>query len=62
MWFRGPRGGRTDLDNLCLLCDFHHDRIDSHGWRIVMQSGVPWFIPPRWIDADQKPRRNDRHG
>lgn len=23
------QGGRTDLDNLCLLCDFHHDRIDT---------------------------------
>jgi hypothetical protein len=53
-------GGQTDLSNLVLLCDHHHDRIDSSGWRITMQAGVPWFIPPRWIDAEQRPRRNDR--
>jgi hypothetical protein len=53
-------GGPTDLDNLCLLCDFHHDRIDTGGWRIVMRDGVPWFIPPRWLDPDQRPQRNLR--
>jgi hypothetical protein len=54
-------GGRTDLDNLCLLCDFHHARIDSHSWQVTMLDGVPWFIPPAWLDPDQAPRRN-HHG
>jgi hypothetical protein len=54
------RGGRTDLHNLVLLCDFHHDRIDSHGWRVTMLDGVPWFVPPAWLDPAQAPRRNDR--
>ncbi|MDQ1743986.1 MAG: hypothetical protein QOE23_2325 [Pseudonocardiales bacterium] len=53
-------GGQTDLDNLCLLCDFHHDRIDTGGWQVTMRDGVPWFIPPSWIDPDQRPRRNVR--
>jgi hypothetical protein len=53
-------GGTTDLDNLCLLCDHHHDRIDSGGWRIEMREGVPWFIPPSWLDPEQKPQRNVR--
>jgi hypothetical protein len=53
-------GGRTDLDNLCLLCDYHHDRIDTGGWRITMRDGVPWFIPPAWLDPDQEPQRNVR--
>ena len=53
-------GGTTDLDNLCLLCDFHHDRIDTGGWTITMRDGVPWFVPPAWLDADQRPRRNVR--
>jgi hypothetical protein len=53
-------GGSTDLDNLCLLCDYHHDRFEQQGWRITMQSGVPWFVPPAWLDAEQKPRRNVR--
>ncbi len=53
-------GGRTGVDNLVLLCDFHHDRIDSHGWRITMRDGVPWFIPPAWLDPARTPRRNQR--
>lgn len=54
------RGGRTDLSNLVLLCDHHHDRIDSHGWHITMLDGVPWFVPPAWLDPAQTPRRNTR--
>ncbi|HEV2886929.1 MAG TPA: DUF222 domain-containing protein, partial [Jatrophihabitans sp.] len=53
-------GGRTDLDNLCLLCDHHHDRIDTGGWQITMRDGVPWFIPPAWLDPSQQPQRNVR--
>jgi hypothetical protein len=53
-------GGATDLDNLCLLCDYHHDRIDTGGWTITMQHGLPWFTPPTWIDPDQTPRLNQR--
>jgi len=54
------QGGSTDLDNLCLLCGYHHDRIDTGGWQITMRDGVPWFVPPAWIDAEQKPRRNQQ--
>ena len=25
-------GGRTDLDNLALLCEFHHHRVHSRHW------------------------------
>jgi len=53
-------GGQTALDNLCLLCDYHHDRIDTGGWQITMRDGVPWFIPPAWLDPHQRPRRNVR--
>ena len=54
------QGGRTDLNNLCLLCDFHHDRIDTGGWTITMRNGLPWFTPPVWIDPNQTPRLNHR--
>jgi hypothetical protein len=27
-------GGRTDLDNLVLLCEFHHHRVHSRGWTL----------------------------
>ena len=53
-------GGQTDLDNLCLLCGFHHHRIDTGGWQVTMRDGVPWFLPPAWLDPRQEPRRNVR--
>jgi hypothetical protein len=54
------KGGRTDLDNLCLLCDHHHDRINTGGWTITMHNGIPWFTPPVWLDPQQQPRINHR--
>jgi hypothetical protein len=54
------QGGQTDLDNLCLLCDHHHDRINTGGWRIQVKDGMPWFTPPPWIDPTQQPQRNTR--
>ena len=53
-------GGPTNLDNLCLLCDHHHDRINTGGWTITMKNGPPWFTPPPWIDPTQQPQRNTR--
>ncbi len=53
-------GGPTDLNNLCLLCDHHHDRINTNGWTITMNNGLPWFTPPPWIDPTQQPQRNTR--
>ncbi|MEO9237613.1 MAG: DUF222 domain-containing protein [Jatrophihabitantaceae bacterium] len=53
-------GGTTDLNNLVLLCRPHHRIIDTHGWTITVEDGVPWFIPPTWIDPAQKPQRNIR--
>ena len=52
--------GPTDVDNLCLICDYHHDRIDTEGWQITTQDGVPYYTPPHWIDPTQTPRRNTR--
>jgi hypothetical protein len=30
------------------------------GWQITMLDDVPWFVPPAWLDAEQKPLRNVR--
>ena len=57
---RWEHGGHTNVDCMCLLCDFHHDHLDNGGWKIVMRDGVPEFIPPKWIDPAQKPQRNVR--
>ena len=53
-------GGQTNLDNLVLLCPYHHARHLQQGWRIQVRQGVPWFIPPPLIDPDQTPLRNLR--
>ena len=53
-------GGETDIDNMCLLCKYHHARFVEQGWVIEMRNGVPWFIPPEHIDAQRRPLRNFR--
>ena len=53
--------GNTDLDNLCLLCPFHHREFGRRGWQVEMTDGLPHWIPPRWLDPDQRPRVNTAH-
>ncbi|WP_086825637.1 HNH endonuclease signature motif containing protein [Allokutzneria sp. NRRL B-24872] len=53
-------GGETKIDNLVLLCSHHHHVMHDEGWEIVFEDGIPTFIPPRWVDPDQKPMRNVR--
>jgi hypothetical protein len=54
-------GGDTDVDNMCLLCRFHHAEFEPRGWTVQMCDGLPYWRPPRWIDPDQKPIRNTAH-
>jgi hypothetical protein len=54
-------GGTTALCNLCLLCVHHHDRVHRDGWTITIIDGLPWFIPPAWLDPQQRPRQNSRY-
>jgi hypothetical protein len=44
-WWR--QGGRTDLDNLVLICSFHHRLVHEHGWSLQRGAGgtVRWFRP-----------------
>src|SRR2546423_195543 len=51
-------GGPTDLANLVLLCHRHHRVIHGSEWTITMIHDLPYFIPPRWVDREQKPMRN----
>jgi hypothetical protein len=39
-------GGRTDLDNLVLVCFFHHRLVHEHGWTILREDGAIRWIPP----------------
>jgi len=53
-------GGLTNLGNLTLVCSFHHHQFEKRGWQCVMQDGLPYWIPPKWIDHHQTPRLNHR--
>jgi hypothetical protein len=41
------RGGATDLDNLALVCTFHHRLVHEHGWTLerTPTGAVRWFRP-----------------
>ena len=54
-------GGHTDLDNLTLLCRYHHTHFLQKGWTCrINDDGLPEWSPPRWIDRDQPPQINAR--
>jgi Domain of unknown function (DUF222)/HNH endonuclease len=39
------QGGRTDLENLVLVCTFHHRLVHEYGWRVRREEdgAVTWF-------------------
>jgi uncharacterized protein DUF222/HNH endonuclease len=43
VWWR--HGGRTDPDNLALICSFHHRLVHEHGWRVQREDDgtLRWF-------------------
>jgi hypothetical protein len=51
-------GGTTDLNNLTLVCGYHHREFERAGWNCEMVDGRPHWIPPAWIDPTRTPRRN----
>ena len=54
-------GGPTDLDNMCLLCRYHHRMFEALGWEVFMIDAIPWWRPPAWLDPERKPIRNTTH-
>ncbi|KQR20361.1 hypothetical protein ASF79_12565 [Agreia sp. Leaf335] len=48
--------GRTDIDNLTLLCPFHHSTIHTSAWQLEMIHGKPHIRPPIWLDRQRTPR------
>jgi hypothetical protein len=55
-------GGATALANAVLLCRYHHRFIHHGEWAVRLAAdGLPEFIPPPWLDPDQRPRRNPHH-
>jgi hypothetical protein len=54
-------GGLTDLDNLTLLCGFHHREHQTMGWECHITNGVPAWLPPWWLDPARTPQHNRAH-
>ena len=54
-------GGRTSINNMCLLCRYHHRSFEALGWEVVMHEGMPWWRPPAWLDPERRPIRNTAH-
>ena len=47
------RGGRTELDNLALVCVFHHKLVHEHGWSLRREADGT----ARWFHPDGSPYR-----
>jgi hypothetical protein len=51
----------TNLNNLTLLCAYHHHNFLARGWTCrINPDGLPEWIPPTWVDREQKPMINTR--
>jgi hypothetical protein len=55
------QGGPTSIENMGLLCGFHHRNFGPRGWTATMLNGRPHYIPPPWIDPQQVPQLNRMH-
>ena len=54
-------GGLTNLDNLTLLCKYHHHNFANHGWTCQLNPDrLPEWRPPRTVDRQQRPMINTR--
>jgi hypothetical protein len=54
-------GGRTDIDNLVLVCPRHHVEVTDGTWQLQMIHGVPWTRPPAWAHPTRPLLRNASH-
>jgi hypothetical protein len=53
--------GPTDLNNLTLLCRYHHHNFANRGWTCqINPDGLPAWTPPHWLDPHQQPLLNTR--
>ncbi len=54
-------GGATDVDNLTLLCRYHHTHFLGHGWTCTLNDdGIVEWRPPPWVDRERAPLTNHR--
>ncbi len=51
----------SHTSSLAFLCAHHHHNFLTRGWAVRLNDdGLPEWIPPYWIDRDQKPLINTR--
>jgi hypothetical protein len=57
-------GGTTDVDNLTLLCRYHHHNFWARGWTCTINGdGLPEWTAPTWLSRNRPPMINTRiHG
>lgn len=54
-------GGLTDLDNLTLVCRYHHRHFAMNGWACRLNPDrIPEWIPPAHVDRERTPMINTR--
>jgi hypothetical protein len=51
-------GGQTDINNLTLLCGYHHREHERQGWTCQIKDNVAWWTPPPDSDGNQRAGRN----
>ena len=52
---------RTRIDDGLLACRTHNVTAKQQGWRSTRLNGRAAWIPPQWIDPQQRPRYNHLH-
>jgi hypothetical protein len=55
------KGGITRVDGGVPACHPHNVEAKKQGWRSARINGRAAWIPPRWIDPEQRPRYNHLH-
>jgi len=51
------QGGETKLDNLCLLCSWHHAKVHEDGWSVrAGDDGRLRFFDPRGRELERAPK------
>lgn len=56
------RGGRTDINNLALVCSYHHHLLDRSDWEMrMLADGRPSWIPPAAVDPAGRPILHPRY-
>jgi hypothetical protein len=53
------KNGPTNVSNLAMVCGRHHAETHAGIWVLEMRDGKPWVKPPKWLDPEQRWRRNN---